>query len=173
MKKFPISPRFGLILVSTLWSHQTNGFALLATPSHKSSSRATFYSSPPSLVVVGEDRLGAFVLEAAAGKKKSTRRRVRKQAPGATAEDPVKQAQAEVADNVIPKGNSDVMISSAERGDDDDGDESLLAAEPLMTEKDRMLMEDVAKFEFSPPKANVVTVTPSSSGKFSRILASK
>jgi hypothetical protein len=125
------------LLLVAFWSHQTKGFA---PTTHQLSRTASFSGTCPA-----GDRLQAFVLEASAGKKKTTKRRVRKQAPGATAEDPVKLAQ-EVVEGVSPKYDT---ISNA----DADG-ESPGAAEPL-TEKDRMLIEDVAKFEFSPPKANV------------------
>jgi hypothetical protein len=153
-----------LVFLVALWRSPptTNGFSPPTTPSHQSSRAAYYCYSGPSLVGGGYRRLEAFVLEASAGKKKATRRRVRKQAPGATAEDPVKQAQAEAVDS-LPK------VTSSELKDD--GDDESPAAEQL-TEKDRMLMEDVATFEFSPPKANVVAATTpsssSSSGKFTR-----
>jgi hypothetical protein len=127
-----IQSLYYLLFVALVWSHQTNGFAPVSTaPTTHQPTRTAYFSGP----FLGA-RLEAFVLEASAGKKKMTRRRVRKQAPGATAEDPVKQAQ-EVIEGVQKVGE--------------------------MTEKDRMLIEEVAKFEFSPPKAKVAASSSSSS----------
>jgi len=70
-------------------------------------------------------------LWAAGGNKRKRRRR--KKPPGATAPDPVKDALEKV--------------EGLEADEEDDNEE--------LTEKDRLQVEDVAKFEFQPPKGDL------------------
>ena len=70
-------------------------------------------------------------LFAAGGKKKKRRRR--KRPPGATAPDPVKDALEK--------------LEGVEIDEEDDNEE--------LTDKDRLQIEDIAKFEFQPPKGDL------------------